>query len=183
MLLAGFNPTFAVASLKIPESIVVSAMPLLIGSNAPDVSLPNAEGQLRSLADFRGRWLVLYAYPKDNTPGCTLEANAFSAAMEDFAALDAHVVGVSPDSPKCHQNFIRKQALRIELLSDPEHRLLLAYEVWKEKSMYGRSYMGVERSTFLIDPEGQLRHIWRGVKVKGHVESVLAALKELKGSV
>lgn len=158
-------------------------MNLSIGIAAPDFSLLNAEGKRLSINDFRGKWLVLYAYPKDNTPGCTLEANAFSDALEAFAQRSATVVGVSPDSATCHQNFIRKQSLRIELLSDPEHEMLEAYGVWKEKSMYGRSYMGVERSTFLIDPEGQLQRIWSGVKVKGHAEAVLQALDEIQSEV
>jgi peroxiredoxin Q/BCP len=158
-------------------------MDLTTGTAAPDFSLPNAEGEHLSLTDFRGKWLVLYAYPKDNTPGCTLEANAFSESFDAFTQRNATIVGVSPDSAKCHQNFIRKHTLRLELLSDPEHELLEAYGVWKEKSMYGRSYMGVERSTFLIDPDGQLRKIWRNVKVKGHAEAVLLALDEFQSQV
>ena len=152
------------------------------GTPAPDFSLNNAEGSAKTLSDLKGRWTVLYFYPKDNTPGCTLEANEFNAARDSFQALQAHVVGVSPDSCKSHQNFAKKQGLTIELLSDPEKTMLETYGVWQEKSMYGRSYMGVVRTTLLIDPEGVIREVWSKVKVKGHVEAVLQRLKELQTS-
>lgn len=152
------------------------------GSAAPEFTLKNAEGIVKSLKDHKGNWIVLYFYPKDNTPGCTVEANEFSAAKAAFQKLDAHIIGVSPDSCKSHQNFISKQGLTIELLSDPETSMLEAYGVWQEKSMYGRTYMGVVRSTYLIDPSGNIAEIWEKVKVKGHVEAVLKRLEELQSS-
>ncbi len=151
-------------------------MSIQIGSAAPDFSISNSENTNRKLGDYAGKWLVLYFYPKDNTPGCTLEAIEFSAASEEFKKLNAQVVGVSPDSCKSHQNFITKKELTVELLSDPEKSMLESYGVWQEKSMYGRTYMGVVRTTVLIDPKGTIDTIWTKVKVKGHVDAVLEAL-------
>jgi len=155
-------------------------MTLATGSKAPEFSLKNAAGSIKSLADYRGQWVVVYFYPKDNTPGCTLEANEFSDAKSRFFDLNASIIGVSPDSCRSHMGFIKKQGLEIELLSDPDKDMLEAYGVWKEKSMYGRTYMGVERTTFLVDPKGVIAHIWSKVKVNGHVEEVLKKLTELK---
>ncbi len=153
------------------------------GQKAPDFQLPDADGVPVSLADFAGRWLVLYFYPKDNTSGCTAEALDFTAHEADFRALGAAVIGVSPDSCQSHRKFIDGKKLKVQLLSDPDHRVLEAYRVWQKKKMYGREYMGVVRSTFIIDPQGVIRHVWPKVKVKGHVEEVLAKLRELPEQV
>ncbi|RMF59285.1 MAG: thioredoxin-dependent thiol peroxidase [Calditrichaeota bacterium] len=154
---------------------------LKIGDQAPQFTLPDASETPVSLEDFRGKWVILYFYPKDNTSGCTLEALDFTAALPEFEKLNAVVIGVSPDSCKSHQNFMQKHQLKVLLLSDTEHQVLEAYGAWQLKRMYGREYMGVVRSTFLIDPEGVIRHMWNKVKVKGHVEEVLQKLKELQG--
>ena len=154
---------------------------LNVGDKAPDFSLPDQNEKAVSLSGLKGKWIVLYFYPKDNTSGCTTEACDFTARYEEFSGLDAEILGVSPDSTKSHRNFIQKQNLGITLLSDPDHKVLESYGAWQKKSMYGREYMGVVRSTFLIDPEGRLAHIWPKVKVKGHVEEVQKKLAELKG--
>ena len=154
---------------------------LNVGDMAPDFSLPDQNEKAVSLGELKGKWVVLYFYPKDNTSGCTTEACDFTARYEEFSGLDAEILGVSPDSAKSHRNFIQKQNLGITLLSDPAHKALESYGVWQKKSMYGREYMGVVRSTFLIDPEGRLAYIWSKVKVKGHAEEVRKKLGELKG--
>ncbi|GAK33774.1 hypothetical protein JCM17846_05870 [Iodidimonas nitroreducens] len=150
-----------------------------IGDNAPDFSLPADGGDTLRLADFKGRKLVLYFYPKDNTPGCTTEAKDFSRLKAEFDAADTVVLGVSKDSVKKHDNFIAKQDLKIRLLSDEKGDLCERYGVWQEKQMYGRSYMGINRSSFLIDREGKIAHLWPKVKVKGHADEVLAACQSL----
>ena len=132
------------------------------------------------LDDLRGKWVVLYFYPKDNTSGCTLEAIDFTGALTDLEKLNATVIGVSPDSTKSHQNFITKHDLKIKLLSDPEHKTLEDYGAWQKKKLYGREFMGVVRSTYIINPEGKIEHIWPKVKVKGHVEEVKEKLVELQ---
>jgi peroxiredoxin Q/BCP len=152
-------------------------MSVEVGKAAPQFSLKNQDGIEISLKDLKGKWVVLYFYPKDNTPGCTVEACDFSAALPDFKELDAVVLGVSPDSVKSHQNFIQKQNITFTLLSDEEKEVAKAYDVWKLKKNYGKEYMGVERSTFLIDPEGKIVKIWRKVSVKGHADEVKAALQ------
>lgn len=152
------------------------------GDHAPDFCLPDQDGREVCLRDHRGKWVVLYFYPKDNTPGCTREACDFSDSIEAFSGLDAVVLGVSPDSVKSHANFTKKQGLRVVLLSDPDKKVLEAYGVWREKKMCGRTCMGVVRSTVLIDPEGRVSHVWDGVKVPGHVDVVRARLVELRGS-
>ena len=154
---------------------------LEVGDMAPDFSLPDQNEKTVSLSGLQGRWVVLYFYPKDNTPGCTTEACDFTASCGEFSRLDAEILGVSPDSAKSHRSFISKQNLGITLLSDPDHKVLESYGAWQKKSMYGREYMGVVRSTFLIDPLGRLAHVWPKVKVKGHVEEVQKKLAELKG--
>jgi peroxiredoxin Q/BCP len=151
-----------------------------IGEPAPKVCLPNETEAEVCLEDFKGKWVVLYFYPKDNTSGCTLEAIDFTTAVSDFAKLGAVIVGVSPDSTKSHQNFISKHHLGINLLSDPEHKTLEDYGAWQKKKLYGREFMGVVRSTFLISPQGQIEYLWPKVKVKGHVDSVKDKLKELQ---
>jgi peroxiredoxin Q/BCP len=132
------------------------------------------------LADSAGKYLILYFYPKDDTPGCTKEAIGFSEARTAFDAQNAMVVGVSRDTVKKHDKFIGKYDLRIPLISDEEGSLCEAFGTWVEKSMYGKTYMGIERATFLISPEGKVLHIWRKVKVPGHVGEVLAQLQSLK---
>lgn len=147
------------------------------GDQALDFALPDESGRVVTLADYRGRWLVLYFYPKDDTSGCTKEAISFSGLAGEFAALNAAIAGVSPDSVKSHGKFRDKHDLSVTLLSDEEKSLIQAYGLWVEKKLYGRSYMGVDRSTFLIDPEGRIAKIWRGVKVPGHAEAVLEELR------
>lgn len=149
------------------------------GEKAPDFSLPtNGEGSF-SLSDQKGKALVLFFYPKDDTSGCTKEATEFSIRKADFEALNVSIIGMSPDPVKKHDKFIDKHDLDVTLASDEEKTTLTAYGVWVEKSMYGRKYMGVERSTFLIDKDGTIVKAWRKVKVPGHVDAVLEAAKEL----
>jgi len=154
-----------------------------IGEKAPEFCLPNQDSEEVCLRDLQGSWVILYFYPKDNTPGCTTEALDFTAHLEDFQALGATVLGVSPDSVKKHQNFIAKKELKVTLLADEEKEVCQAYGVWQLKKNYGREYMGVVRSTFIIDPDGKIAAKWEKVRVKGHVEEVLQTLKELVGSV
>ncbi|MDQ7018732.1 MAG: peroxiredoxin [Robiginitomaculum sp.] len=149
------------------------------GSAAPDFTLPRDGGGTISLKDFRGKILVLYFYPKDDTSGCTTEAIGFSEKIEDFAEAGATIVGVSKDSAQKHDKFKAKHALKVILAADEELEAIKAYGVWVEKSMYGRKYMGIERATFLIDAEGKIAKIWRKVRVKGHVDAVLAEVKSL----
>ena len=149
-----------------------------IGSKAPDFCLPNQDETEICLRDLSGKWIILYFYPKDNTPGCTTEACEFTKAEPDFSALDAIILGVSPDSPKKHRNFIEKKSLGITLLSDEEKELCQSYGVWQLKKMCGKEYMGVVRTTYLIDPNGVVQKRWDKVRVKGHVEAVKNYLKE-----
>ncbi|MGB1893797.1 MAG: thioredoxin-dependent thiol peroxidase [Candidatus Latescibacterota bacterium] len=149
---------------------------LSIGDPAPDFTLSDADGNSVSLSDFKGQKVVLYFYPKDDTPGCTKEACGFRDAQDDYMEANAVVIGVSPDSEKSHQRFRDKYDLPFLLLADPERQAIEGYDVWKEKNMYGKKYMGVERSTFIIDEDGILLEILRKVKVDGHVQSVLASL-------
>lgn len=151
-----------------------------IGSKAPAFSLQNENELPRTLADFSGKWLVLYFYPKDDTPGCTVEACEFTDHLPKFGKLDAVVAGVSPDSPKSHQKFIKKKNLKITLLADEDHAVCEKYGVWQEKSMYGKKFMGVVRTTFLIDPSGKIAHIFEKVKAEGHAEEVRLKLAELQ---
>lgn len=150
------------------------------GSKAPDFSLETDGGGKIRLGDLKGSSVVLYVYPKDDTSGCTVEALAFSALKKKFEAAGATVIGVSPDPVKSHDKFKAKHDLSITLAADPDKKMLERYGVWVEKSMYGRKYMGAERSTFLIDPEGKVARVWRKVKVPGHADEVLAAAKELR---
>ena len=135
-------------------------------------------GRTASLADYAGRWLVLYFYPKDSTPGCTTEGLDFNALLPRFRELGAEVLGVSRDSVKSHDNFCAKQGFVFDLISDADEAVCRSFGVIKEKNMYGKKVMGIERSTFLIDPEGRVAESWRGVKVAGHAEAVLEALKK-----
>ena len=148
------------------------------GDTAPDVTLVVAEGA-RPLSAWKGRVLVLYFYPKDDTPGCTTEAKDFSALAGNFAAAGADIVGVSKDTPAKHGKFAAKHDLTIPLASDEDGAVCEGFGTWIEKSLYGRQYMGIDRATFLIDGAGVIRRIWRKVKVKGHAEAVLEAVKGL----
>ena len=155
-------------------------MELATGSAAPEWSLPRDGGTTLS-SDRGGRPLVLFLYPKDDTSGCTKEAIAFSDLLPEFEALGVDVIGLSPDPVGKHDKFVAKHELRVPLASDEEKAVLEAFGAWKEKSMYGRKYMGVERSTFLIDAGGRIAREWRKVKVPGHADEVLAAARELIG--
>ena len=146
---------------------------------APAFCLLNQDDEKICLKDFMGKWVVRYFYPKDNSKTCTLEALSFTDNIKSFKQLGAVVIGVSPDSVKSHKNFAHKHNLDLILLSDTEHIVLNQYGVWKKKKMYGREYMGVERSTFLINPEGLIEKEWIKVRVKGHVEEVKTTLSEL----
>ncbi len=148
------------------------------GDKAPDFTLPRDGGGQVSLADFSGRNVILYFYPKDSTTGCTIEAVDFTALSAEFEKLNAVVIGMSPDSVKSHDNFIAKQNLSVILASDTEKSVLEDYGVWQEKSMYGRKYMGVQRTTYLIGEDGKVKATWAKVKAKGHAEAVLQALRE-----
>lgn len=153
---------------------------LIVGTKAPDFCLPDQNESEVCLSGKRAQFVVLYFYPKDNTSGCTMEAMDFTAQLPKFEAAKATVLGVSPDSPMSHRSFIEKHALKLTLLSDEEHGTLKDYGVWKKKSMYGKEYLGVERSTFIVGPDGRVDAVWRKVKVPGHVDEVLAVLKGLK---
>jgi len=153
---------------------------LIIGSQAPAFSLPNQDEVEISLRDLEGKWIVLYFYPKDNTPGCTTEACDFTQAVPLFEELNAVILGVSPDSPKKHRSFIEKQNLDITLLADETTDVAQAYGVWQMKKNYGKEYMGIVRSTFLIDPSGVIAHVWNGVKVAGHAKAVKEVLESLQ---
>jgi peroxiredoxin Q/BCP len=150
-----------------------------IGKNAPDIELPATNNKNIKLSDFRGKPVVLYFYPKASTPGCTLEGRDFAAAIYKFRRQSCDILGASRDSVKAQENFKAKQDFPFDLLSDREEKLCSAFDVIKMKSMYGKKVRGIERSTFLIDKKGVLRKEWRQVKVKGHVDEVLAAVKEL----
>jgi len=154
-------------------------MTLVANDPAPDFDLPTDGGGRITLADFKGKALVLYFYPKDDTTGCTNEAKGFSEAAKAFAAAGAKVVGVSKDSVKSHDKFKAKYGLDLVLGSDESGAVTEAYGVWVEKSMYGRTYMGIERATFLIDREGRIHRVWHKVKVPGHVAEVLEAVQSL----
>lgn len=154
-------------------------MSLQVGDAAPDFTLPIDGGGEVSLKALEGNKLVLYFYPRDDTPGCTTEACAFRDALPDFSKLKATIIGVSKDSVASHDKFKTKFKLPFPLASDADGKVCEAYGVWAEKSMYGKKYMGIERSTFLIDEKGIIRNIWRKVKVDGHAEDVLKAAEAL----
>ena len=150
------------------------------GKKAPGFSLLDQDGETVSLSDFKGRWVVLYFYPKDDTPGCTTEACEFTDGIQDFKGLKAVVLGCSPDSPEKHQRFIAKYDLEVRLLSDPEYKVMAKYGAWGEKNMYGKVTVGVIRSTVLIDPDGRVVHRWKRVKAKGHAQKVRERLEQLQ---
>lgn len=154
-------------------------MTLTEGDLAPDFTLPTDGGGSLTLSGLRGRKVVLYAYPKDDTEACTKEAIAFNGLRKEFAASGTEIVGISPDPAKRHDRFKQKYDLAIPLVADETRAMLEAYGLWVEKSMYGRKYMGVERTTFLIDKDGRIARIWPKVKVAGHAEEVLAAAQAL----
>ena len=150
-----------------------------VNDMAPDFTLPRDGGEEVSLSQFKGKAVVLFFYPRDDTPGCTKESIGFSEAKADFDAAGAVVLGVSKDSVASHEKFVAKRDLTVPMLSDEHGTTCEDYGVWKEKSMYGKKFMGIERSTFLIDGEGKIARAWHKVKVPGHVDEVLAAVKEL----
>lgn len=149
-----------------------------IGDKAPDFKLPASGAQTLGLSDAKGA-LVLFFYPRDDTPGCTKEAIAFTGMEAEFAKLGVKIWGISADSVASHEKFASKHALSMPLLSDEDNAICEAYGVWKEKNMYGKKFMGIERATFLINPDGTLAQVWRKVKVPGHAEAVLDAAKAL----
>ena len=146
---------------------------------APQVHLPRDGGYFLNLADLRPAKVVLFFYPRDNTSSCTVEAKTFTSFLSQFEALNTRVIGISKDTIKSHDKFVSKHNLKVPLLSDENNNVCESFNVWKEKSMYGKTYFGIERSTFLIDSDGQVVREWRKTKVSGHVEAVLAAVKEL----
>jgi peroxiredoxin Q/BCP len=150
------------------------------GDAAPEVKLQNMDGEPMSLADYRGQKLVLYFYPKDDTSGCTREAQDFTALAPEFEKAGAWILGVSRDDPKKHRKFTDKYELKIPLATDADGSVCEAFGTWVEKSMYGRKYMGIDRATFLIDGDGVVQKIWRKVKVPGHAEEVLEAVRNLR---
>ncbi|WP_439500024.1 peroxiredoxin [Bosea sp. (in: a-proteobacteria)] len=154
-------------------------MALREGDPAPDFNLPKDGGGSLALSDLKGRKVVLYAYPKDDTESCTKEAIAFNGLRAEFAAAGAEIIGISPDPARRHDKFKQKYGLAFPLVADESHAMLEPYGLWVEKSMYGRKYMGVERTTFLIDVHGRIARIWPKVKVAGHAEEVLAAVRAL----
>lgn len=147
---------------------------------APEFSLKNQDDIEISLKDFRGKWVILYFYPKDDTPGCTIEACDFTTSIPNFEALDAVILGLSPDTPATHRKFIEKFNIQFTLVCDIDNEVSKLYDAYKLKKLYGREYMGVVRSTFLIDTNGNIAAIWRDVKVDGHIKEVEKTLKELK---
>jgi peroxiredoxin Q/BCP len=149
------------------------------GDAAPDFTLNDKDGTPVSLSGYRGKWVVLYFYPRDNTSGCTTEAKDFSALLPQFEKEDATIIGISADSETSHAKFITKHELTVTLLSDPDHQALEAYGVWQKKKMAGREYMGIVRTSFLIDPQGIIRQVWNKVKVKAHAEAVHETLCQL----
>ena len=151
---------------------------LQAGDKAPDFNLPDSDGKISKLSDLKGHYKVIYFYPKDDTSGCTKEAQSFTELKAEFANLKAEVIGISPDSSKSHAKFRDKYGLQVTLLADEQKSAIEAYGVWVEKKMYGKSYMGVERSTFLVGPDDKIIQAWRGVKVPGHAAAVLEALKK-----
>ena len=156
-----------------------STIEMKTGEFAPNFTAIDRESNNISLQHFNNQWLVLYFYPKDNTPGCTTQASEFTDKLPQFQALNTQVVGISPDSISSHGKFIDKHNLKIILLSDPEHQIAEDYGVWQLKKFMGKEYMGIVRSTFLLDPTGKITQIWSNVRVKTHVDAVLDAVKHL----
>jgi peroxiredoxin Q/BCP len=153
---------------------------LAVGKKAPSFTLPDQDEKPAKLGDYKGQWVVLYFYPKDDTPGCTTEACDFTGGLKDFEKLDAVVLGCSGDSPESHRKFIAKYKLKLRLLSDPSHDVMQAYGAWGEKVLYGKKSIGVIRSTVIIDPAGKIAHRWAKVKAAGHADGVKERLKALQ---
>jgi peroxiredoxin Q/BCP len=156
-------------------------MAVEVGKKAPAFALLDAREKTVALDDFRGRWLVVYFYPRDDTPGCTTEACEFTASIRDFEGLDAAVLGVSPDSPASHAKFAKKHGLSVTLLSDPEKKAMTAYGAWGEKTLYGKKVTGVIRSTVIVDPSGVVARRWKSVRAAGHAAAVAQAVRDLRG--
>jgi peroxiredoxin Q/BCP len=154
---------------------------ITVGKKAPAFTLKDDQGGTVKLSDFLGQWVVLYFYPKDDTPGCTVEACEFTKEIAAFEKLGTVVLGCSPDLPEKHEKFIAKHKLKLRLLSDPEHKILEKYGAWGEKNLYGKVSLGTLRSTVLIDPKGNVAHHWAKVKAAGHAEQVRSKLAELAG--
>lgn len=167
------------ARISKTRTAIMHPSPLAVGAQAPDFELPRDGGGTLRLSAFRGRPVVLYFYPKDDTTACTAEAVGFSALADRFARAGVSVIGVSPDSPKKHDKFKARHRISVALVSDEAHAALEAYGVWGEKTMFGRKYMGVIRTTFLIDADGRVARVWPRVSVAGHPEDVLAAAQAL----
>lgn len=155
-------------------------MELKIGDKAPLFCLPNQDNAEVCLRDFKGMWVIVYFYPKDKTPSCTQEACDFRDNLQSLESLGAVVLGISPDSPKTHQSFIDKESLNFTLLSDTTKETLKAYGAWGTKKLYGKEYEGVIRSSFIINPKGEIAYLWRQVKVKGHIKALQEKLKALQ---
>ena len=164
------------------DSSVGTTPELSVGKKAPNFSVKKEDDSTVKLSDLKGRWVVLYFYPKDDTPGCTTEACDFTGGIKDFEKLDAVVLGCSPDSTESHRKFIAKYKLKISLLSDPDRSMLQAYGAWGEKNLYGKTVVGVIRSTVIINPEGKIAHHWPRVKAAGHAEQVRKTLAELRAA-
>lgn len=158
---------------------MTDAKTVAAGTKAPVFTLPSQKNEKVSLKDYAGKWVVLYFYPKDDTPGCTTEACEFTNILSGFDDLNAVVLGVSPDTPESHQKFIEKHNLKLDLLSDPEKKVMGKYGAFGVKKMYGKEVQGVIRSTFLINPKGEVAHAWRSVKAAGHAEKVREKLRSL----
>ena len=152
---------------------------IALGKKAPAFTLRNQRDETVRLADYKGQWVVLYFYPRDDTPGCTTEACEFTLGIRSFTRLDAVVLGCSPDSTERHRRFIKKHKLRVTLLSDPDHTVMEKYDAWGEKVLYGKKTVGVKRSTVIIDPAGKVAHHWRSVKAAGHADKVREKIAEL----
>lgn len=158
-------------------------MSLEIGTKAPDFSAEINGGSNIQLKDVLGKWLVLYFYPKDNTPGCTTEACDFRDNMERITGIGANVIGVSPDSVKSHDKFVEKKELNFALVADPEKEICNLYDIIGEKKMYGKTFMGVIRTTYIINPDGEIAYVFDKVRVKGHVDKVIEKIEELQSEV
>ena len=158
----------------------IEKVELKVGDVAPEFCLPDKDNRNVCLKDFKGKYAIVYFYPKDNTPGCTTEAIGFTGILAEFQKLNAEVIGISPDSPESHAKFIEKKNLKVILLSDRDKKVVISYGKWGKKKFRGKEYVGLTRSTFIIDTNGKIAHIWPTVSVKGHPEDVQNTLAELK---